>query len=254
MQKPFIYIASVRRTGSKMLAELLSEPPSSFIFREPRLVKGRLCLTRKNIPNIFAERGIDLFQLSIEMRARQPEDAVHFFRTYLEQNQGIMVQVGVKEIQHKGFEIVSNAFPAMKVIVTARDPRDIYLSMYHRRDHLAAIGRPWADPEILAENVNEEFQRIITLIKQHDSLIVRYEDLVTKSSVLQGIRTFAESDTSGQALLGMTSPEIAAQHGNQVRQTRTQLWRTERDSDAIAGSKRAFALMREYAEFFGYTP
>lgn len=188
------------------------------------------------------------------MRALAPREAVIHFRDFLDKHREIFVQAGVKEIQHQGFECVSRAFPSMKVVVTARDRRDIFLSQHHRKENLAKRGRPWADPEALAENINEEFQRIQEIMARHEHLVVKYEEVASSPEVLQHIRQFTESDTTEHALLGKTAKGIEAKHGSDIRQTRIGLWKQEADPDGIRGSKRAFELMRGYAEFFGYKP
>ena len=41
-------------------------------------------------------------------------------------------QVGVKEIHHDGWRKYIQYFPEMKILLTGRDPRDIYISLFYR--------------------------------------------------------------------------------------------------------------------------
>jgi len=40
MEKPFIYIAALPRSGSTVLSEFLTQLPQAFIFHEPRFASG----------------------------------------------------------------------------------------------------------------------------------------------------------------------------------------------------------------------
>ena len=91
----FVYLGSTRRTGSTMLAELLSFPPHSFVFREPRLPKGQLRL-KPETPQLLAETGLDVMQLSKEMRALDPEPAVEHFRDTIKTAATTLEVIGVK--------------------------------------------------------------------------------------------------------------------------------------------------------------
>ena len=69
LNRPFVYIASLRRTGSTVLAEALTSCPTSFIFREPELGRGRFNL-RPGDAELFADHGVDLNALQDQFSGR----------------------------------------------------------------------------------------------------------------------------------------------------------------------------------------
>ena len=58
-RSPFVYIATLRRTGSTILAGALTHLPYAFIFREPRFADGKLGLKPEDI-ELFRAKDIDL--------------------------------------------------------------------------------------------------------------------------------------------------------------------------------------------------
>lgn len=132
MQKPFIYIASLRRTGSTVLSEALTLFPHSFIFREPGLSRRTFKIKSKDV-DLFLAHGVKLKGRQKEiMKKTSKELVVTFKKTLLPELLNVVSQVGVKEIHHEHWENLADAFPNMKVIVTGRDPRDIYISVFKK--------------------------------------------------------------------------------------------------------------------------
>jgi hypothetical protein len=248
---PFVYVASIRRTGSTMVAELLSDLPAGYVFREPRLGGGRLRL-KPGIGELFAEHGIDVEAVSREMKQLERVEAITRFARFREETADRIGQLGVKEIRHEGWDDVSRAFPDMRVVVTVRDPRDIYLSMYHKRDRLAERGREWTDPEVLARDVNAEFAAIRQLIDRHEHLVIKYEQLCSNPESLDEVRIFAGSNVAGTGLLGRTSPGNRERHGEAIGDSRVGLWEREDDPEARRHMERAHELMAEYGAYWEY--
>ena len=91
-------------------------------------------------------------RLSEEMRALDPESVIEHFRDAINTAATPLEVIGVKEIRHEGVSRVSRSFPDMRVIVTMRDPRDIYLLMYHKRHQLRRRSVSWTDPNALADD------------------------------------------------------------------------------------------------------
>lgn len=252
MRKPFLYICSLRRTGSTMLAELLSDLPACFVFREPRLVKGRLRAKKELIP-LFDAVGIDIIGVKRAMRQLDRPAALAHFKAFVEGSAAKVAQFGIKEIYHSGFETISELFPDMKVIVTARDPRDIFLSLYHRRKKIEKRGKRWFDPDVLLEYLRAEFERQKAMIARHAHLKVRYEDFCSSPETLESIRVFAECESRGTGLLGKTYGYDFQKHSIAVDASRTELWKRETDEIALHNAAYVFEGMREYAEYWGYT-
>jgi len=56
---PFIYIASLPRTGSTLLSETLTQLPDSFIFHEPHIGKNYFALQANDVKRL-QEYGYDM--------------------------------------------------------------------------------------------------------------------------------------------------------------------------------------------------
>lgn len=251
--RPFLYVAAVRRTGSTMMAELLSDPPACFVFREPRLPLGRLLLGKTGDPKATLARcGLDVGSVSRSMAELPPDEAVERFRAFWEESAGRIGQLGVKEIMHEGWERVSRAFPAMKVVITVRDPRDIFLSMWHKRERLERRGRRWMEPEVLAEDVNRESRHLEEIASRHEHRVVRYEEFCRDPGAIDAVRRFAESPARGMGLLGRTSSWNAGAHGTALGTSRIDLWKRESDPQARTLCEKAWRLMAPYARTWGY--
>ena len=59
IEKPFIYLAAIRRSGSKLLSNLLSLPPHAFMFREVGLGRGNFNVGEASL-NFFMALGVDI--------------------------------------------------------------------------------------------------------------------------------------------------------------------------------------------------
>ena len=151
MDRPFIYIASLQRTGSTVLSEALTLPPHSFIFREPRMGIGRFELRGGGEDALtFMNYGIDLLGFKSRWtpsvgtsligrlrrkwsRYKRRSFVLEAFKNELvPQFASCLAQIGVKEIRHEGWRGYLANFPEMRVILTGRDPRDIFTSLYYR--------------------------------------------------------------------------------------------------------------------------
>jgi hypothetical protein len=251
LRRPFVYLASLRRTGSTMLAQLLSKPPVAFIFREPRLGLGKLRV-KETLEPVFMPYGVELMALKAAMRDLPRERAQRKFLDFAEQISPFVEQIGIKEIQHEGAESVSAMFPDMKVVVTVRDPRDIYLSLYHRRKELLTRNRLWFETASLVPYLKREWEAIRGLMDRHDHLVVRYEDLCEDPTTIERIRRFVDSPVEGGGLLGTSRRRDLAKHGGDVATTRVRVYQHERDEVARHNAEFVLSELADYARRFGY--
>ena len=267
MARPFIYIASLRRTGSTVLSEALTRFPYSFIFREPQFGQNRFALKNSDAA-LFLEHGIDLaavrkqWRLQAKLRrlfGRQPEDymvaALH--DELLPQLLRCVPQVGVKEIRHSGWKSYQRHFPDMKIVLTGRDPRDIYLSLHDRlkRGRGGWVG-PYT-PQTLAADLNREFQHQRAM-GEMKCLKVKYEDLCTNPALPEQIKSFVDSPIPDSGAIGSfnaTNPlrtDEYAVHGDRITDRRVNRWKTEEDQKLVQETQETFDRMSEYCDFWDY--
>jgi len=256
MGKPFIYIASLRRTGSTLIRLLLTLPPYSLVFGEPGLHKKQINL-RETDMKLLAKCGVELGDLGKETsRLNEVADFVEYFKNEIVSILKTFSQVGIKEIRHSHWKYLLESFPATRVILTGRDPRDIYLSLYYKK--LARKGRPIfiggipITPQTLAADLKQEFHYQREIFHSAYCLKVRYEGLCTDPGVYQQIKAFTESDVPQMGSVGMFNRRNIELHGNKITNKSVCRWRSETDKRLLAEAQQTFDLMEEYCEFWGY--
>lgn len=265
--KPFIYVASLRRTGSTVLSEALTQYPHSFIFREPALGLNGFNL-HPDDAETFRRLGVHIeafrrrHRIPSGLRRRLGVDDGYMVRAFqrklLPELGWHYSQVGVKEIFHGGWRHYHAAFPHMKVLITARDPRDIYVSLAHRVRRGQGAWRGPLTPERAAASLNTEFREQVEMMRTVEYLSVRYEDLCTDPALYDKIKRFVESSIPEMGRVGAFNAtesgraEESALHGGRISARQIGRWREEPDHALREAADRLSALMTEYCRFWGY--
>jgi hypothetical protein len=249
--KPFVYIASLMRTGSTVLQEILTKLPYSYIFHEPRLGENRFNIE----PKFLAKLPVDVPALL----GKYPSVA-NFRDRVMPALAGHVQQVGVKEINPRTWPKYMEHFPDAKVILTARDPRDHYISMHHWQLPRKTFRGGLFTLDRVCQEMSRDFEAQVSIAEHYPVLRVRYEDLVTDTAeTVKRIKEFTTSPIpDGQDGVGEflgSNPKRRnehALHGDQV--TQQQLGRWEREEDPVARSNACafYQQMESYREYWSY--
>ncbi|PID56921.1 sulfotransferase [candidate division KSB3 bacterium] len=261
---PFIYIAGLRRTGTTVLSEALTLAPYSWIFREPQLSNRRIFIPKESDKKFFSYRGVDLNVFQEKISAiRYGSRTTYFRNVVLPKLLKLFFQIGIKEIHHRYWKNLYNAFPKMKVILTGRDPRDIYISLYYRnksRKQPVKLDGPFC-PEIVAENLLQEFQyqKEMYTFKKLDCLKVRYEDFCTNQNIVYArIKKFVDSPIPDIGMIGWfnsKNPKRITEyklHRDAITRKKVCFWRSIFEPKLVEASQTVFELLSEYCEFWHY--
>lgn len=257
--RPFVIIAATQRTGSTLLAELLTDLPNAFVFREPRLFRGRLHLKPADVDRLRTSTRVDLTGVVTRGDPSSPAEGASWFRDDVARPLLERVeQVGIKEIRYQpGWPRVLRELRRLgepRVVALGRDPRDIYLSLAHlsreRPIHPAGPLRPGT----MAADLEREFAVQREIIEATGALTVRYEDLATDPGVVPAVRDFVESPVSGPGIVGEFKPRNRAVHGSQITDLRVRRWTRETDADLLGDAHEAMRRLGEYCDFWGYSP
>lgn len=261
MSKPFIYIAAIRRTGSSVLSRALTQAPYSFVFQEPKLARGKFKVS-KRAEKLFRENGLDISltkdafkKYSKGLKFFREHRTVKYFREKtLPELLKVFRQVGIKEIRNRGWEAVHKNFPGMKVLVTARDPRDIYISLYNKihKDGKNVRVDGGFSPENVANDLMGEFMLQKGILETCDCMKVRYEDFCTDPGMFDAIKRFCESEIPGIGEIDMMNPHHMKIHEGKITDKRIKRWMQEENNDLVLDAQKAFDLMPEYTGFWGY--
>jgi hypothetical protein len=251
---PLVVIAAIRRTGSTLLSEALTQLPTTFVFREPGLFTGRLALKARDAA-LLAANGLDLAAAS-ERRpplADGRQVARRFRELVAEPAGAVLRQVGVKEIRYgPAWADVLDGLGPVRVVALARDPRDIYLSLASVPPTFnLRLDGPFG-PETVARDIEREARRQQELIEHTGALRVRYEDLCSDPGVLDRIRAFVGSPVSGTGHIGGFSANNRAKHGTAITSRRVALHSSEPDPQRAADAAEVAARLEGYREAWGY--
>jgi hypothetical protein len=278
--RPTVFIAALPRTGSTLLAELLTSLPTSFVFREPGLARGE-CKIKPDDAERFAPLGIDLNAFAHNaakprgVLRRTPSELVSAFASdLLPALRRIVGQIGIKEVDLAGWERYLQHLPDIRVVLLGRDPRDVYLSLADRtkmgfgfageRGSEPGAGGFPIDPERAAAHINGQFthQRALADRCAADgvpTLKLTYEQLVTDPEIFETVRTFTDSpltEPGDAGALNATNPRRrheADLHDGAVTTRRLERWRQLATTDpARGGAEATFALLDDYNAFWGY--
>jgi hypothetical protein len=266
--RPFVYIASLRRTGSTVLGEALTELPYSFIFREPRLDMNWFAVKPRDAARLM-EVGVDLTafarrhrvaaSISRRLGIREAYMVGAFKKDLLPQLRRHVQQVGVKEIRLGNWRQYHVHFPDMRILLTGRDPRDIYISLYFR---VASGQGRWTGsytPQRVAEHLNEEFAKQLEMFDTGNCMKVRYEELATNpDAILREVKRFADNPVPEVGpiggFIGMSESRSSEfeLHGKHITTQRVSRWRTEQNRGLVTEAQRVYDSMPEYCDFWGY--
>ena len=243
--RPFVYICSVMRTGSTLCQEALTQKPKALIFSEPRF-DGKVFRLNLGLEIELNRFGIPIFT------SRSLESMIEYMSKYVE-------QVGVKEIRNWGWEKYITV-PDIRIVLTGRDPRDIYLSAYgviNRNDSWHP--RFGFYPEGIFKEVYPDFLVQKKLAEKFDVFKIRYEDFCTNfNSVYPELKKFVDSPIDGVGDIGEFHKRIEAgvhewtTHQGKVTPKSCFKWKNETNKDILREAVEFYDLMKEYNEFWGY--
>jgi hypothetical protein len=271
MDRPFVYISALMRTGSTALSEALTQLPDSFIFHETHLGKNTFSVSTPDQAQLSAY-GVDLraflrLRLPVafllrRLRAFRPvQDFMikEVKRVLIPRLQAIgMQQIGCKEIKHRGWEHVVQHFPDLKMVMLGRDPRDVYISAYRKWLLGTTAWRGRFTPRTAARRLEGQFTRQMQMRDHVECLTIRYEDLCTDPAVLQCVIQFTHSPVTGTGEIGRylrSDPKRRHEydlHGREISRKSVFRWRHEVDRKLLAQANEFSALMPRYTSFWGY--
>jgi hypothetical protein len=252
-----VLIAAVRRTGSTLLTELLTELPRAFVFREPKLFRGRVSLKPGDLERLSTQAAVRLPVAPADQRREDPvQAALRFREQIIDPVARVVEQVGIKEIRYgKRWQDVVEVLAAgrpLRVVALGRDPRDMYLSLaYRARERRVPLVGDFG-PAAVAADIEKEFRVQRELIQATGALAVRYEDLCSDPRVVAEIRRFVDSPVEGPGAVGTLKLKEHAMHEGVVTDRRVERWRSEPDAGLLADAEEAGRLLGGYRRFWGY--
>lgn len=241
------------RTGSTVVQEVLTELPYSYIFHEPQLCRNRFAIKDKFL------KDVKHFEIKKMLR---PPTMKNFAGKVVPKMKGKIKQIGVKEIENAGWRNYIKHFPDTKIILTGRNPRDIYISIHYwfarKKSNKWKNGRVLT-PKVLFEGLNKDFQMQKIMRLEYKAAKVRYEDLCLYPDItLEGIKKYVNSPIPNLGKVGhflSNNPKRIGEHQlhkGVITKSRVCRWKRETDKQLVKKANKFYELMGEYCEFWGY--
>ena len=184
------------------------------------------------------------------MRARTFREQV------LEPAAAVLGQVGLKEIRYGKDGAVESALAELgdvKVIMLGRDPRDMYISLAHRRQGEIVRGLQGTfGPDAVIADVEREMRAQARLMDARDCLRVRYEDLCRDPAVIARVRQYVGSPVRGDGTVGLFKENNRRVHGTAMTVLRVERHRQEPDARLVAEATEVARRLGDYCERWGY--
>ena len=241
-----------------MLCEALTQVPHSLVFNEPNIAFRRFVVRGKET-ELLLQQGIELRAFVRHWSVLRRRFLLYGFKTSLVPRVcESFSQVGIKEIFHANWRKIYTRFPNLRIVLTARDPRDIYLSLRGRHLSGAAIWSGEFSTARVAEKLNEEFRYQQEMAQLMPVLKIRYEDLCSEPGNFQRVLDFVESDITRIGPLGEflnSDPnrvEESRIHGGEITDRRVARWKNEAEDELIDQAFQVFRQMPEYCDYWEY--
>ena len=176
----------------------------------------------------------------------------------LTQLQEQVAQVGVKEVHNAGWRNYLEHFPDMRVVIIARDPRDIYISNIHRFQRGLLKHKKSHTPTEIANELNCGFATQMALRESTNAFDIRYEDLCLQPERFADIKRFVDSPIPTMGEVGQFTgkhPDRSYEqqlHGNRITAQSVGRWRKEQDESILEDAQRCFDQMPDYTAFWNY--
>lgn len=252
LPRAHVYIAAMGRSGSTMLANLLTRPPGRWLLIEPLLPKGGKGKALHEQARRFG------FDIPDEEWSHLPNetDASRIRRLFSERLSNLS-RWGVKEVRGELHEATIQMIRPAKIIVLVRDIADVALSLHEKRERNPDPAR---DREWMRRYVIGAAGNIVLLHKNIASSTgsvktVRYEDFVTNPDTRRQLEEWLDWPLAGEptANLAMFEREYEIErHGNRITDTSVERRNRELSIEEARFAQEMSEKASEYQKYFGY--
>lgn len=251
-------VMGMMRSGTTLVADLLTVPGRSLVLNEPYLLDRWSPDLQEKLDALY--RGFGLEVPPPGKRARHALNQGHFLAEILPQLRRLGCQWGAKYADLHSWRRTFAAYRPRKLIITARDLRDVFLSgleLLNRARLLFNDARHLRDEAWLFAFIAATVHELMAL-RREPHLVIRYEDLVGDPATRARLAEHAGLDRLGTGRLNLDrhGPDRAgwerAKHGDAI--TRNSLGRFEQEpaGPMRAHAERLWRMFPEYAEAFRY--
>jgi hypothetical protein len=251
-----LLIVGPARSGTTMLANLLTSPPNRWVLVEPGITRGGMGEVVRQEAGLFGwkyERNVWHEQETSEER----------FARVLYGRLKQLDRWGVKEVNMHGIADLISTYRPRHIVISVRDIRACAISVRQKEDLQGTIAGQALVPksdEWLQRRLLDGAEAALRLANEPPQgskvTVVRYEDFVAsadaRASLARTLDWPLDGDPSSTLDLFGRSYEVQ-RHGNNVGMSSVSRWRRETEPEMLAFAEGLAADAARYQAAFGYT-
>jgi hypothetical protein len=251
-----LLIVGPARSGTTMLANLLTSPPDRWVLVEPGITRGGMGEVVRQEAALFGwqyERSVWHEQESSEQRFNR------LLHGRLEQ----LERWGVKEVNMQGIADLISIYRPRHIVISVRDIRACAISVRHKEElQGTVVGQamvPKTD-EWLQRRLTDGAEAALRLVNEPPPgskvTVVRYEDFVAsadaRASLARTLDWPLDGDPSSTLDLFGRSYEVE-RHGGHIGTSSVSRWREETAPEMLAFADGIATEVADYQRQFGYS-
>jgi hypothetical protein len=248
-----VYIAAMGRSGSTMLANMLTQPPSHCVLVEPWLPKGR---QGPKLLEQLRRFGVPISDSSsINSKRGSEADSQRRIERLLDEMLGGLSHWGIKEVRPEmHFPTLKMVTPEM-IILQVRNIRDVTLSLIekHARGSDRRYNLEWTRKYICT--AASTIVKLRRSVEKTRFRIIRYEDFVTSAKARQELEEWLQWPLDGDPGRNLDLFDRyyeSERHGKSIGRSSVDRWKREFDPIKVNFANEMADCNRDYQSEFCY--
>ena len=251
-------VMGMMRSGTTLVADLLTVPGRSFVLNEPYLLDRWAPELQEKLQAIY--RGFGLEVAGTPPPGRYALNQDHFVAEILPQLQRAGCQWGAKYADLHSWRRTFLAYRPRKLVITVRDLRAVFLSGLEllNRSSIQFGDRRHARDEawlfaFIASTVHE-----LMALRKEPHLALRYEELVTHAAAREHLARYAGLEHLGTGRLNLDrhgqgrADWERAKHGDAITARSLGRFENEPAGPMRAHAERLWRMFPDYGAAFGF--
>lgn len=250
-----LLIVGPARSGTTMLANLLTSPPNRWVLVEPGITRGGMGEVVRREAGLFGwhyERG----------DWHEQETSGERFARLLHERLKQLDRWGVKEVNMHGIADLISTYRPRHIVVCVRDIRACAISVRQKEDLQGTIAGQAMVPKTdewlqqrLLDGAGAALRLVTTPPAESQVTVVRYEDFVAsadaRASLARTLDWPLEGDPSSTLDLFGRSYEVE-RHGSSIGTSSVSRWREESEPELRTFADEVAHHGADYQRQFGY--
>ena len=254
-----IAICGPLRSGTTLLADLLTVPGKSLVISEPDLHVAWHGRTVARLHKLYGDAGLDVAAEPPRRHGKQQSYVTWFSENIVPQLQRLDLW-GVKQVDFHHWERLFKRFPPRRLVLVSRDLRDVAISSLDLIGRsLVAFpgGKLLRDEAWVLARLASDMHEMESLAKL-PHLHLRYEDFVADEAVRERLRRFAGLAAFGEDRFNLDGENPMRvgwekdKHQGRISGAAVGRFAAEPDGPSKARAARLWRVLEPFARRFGH--